>query len=107
MADMTLALTAPLSAPAWLGQPEGDVPARIDAALNSKTHRERWKYTKSGPVLALLPLTAAAPDIADLPEGVTLHTLERGAGDAPMQPSISDAPEACSALCYQDQVYGK
>lgn len=113
MANVTLALEQPVTAPAWFEQDSRATAAAIDAALNSKMHRERWKYTQTQPVLELLPAAALAPEIGShtadgmgpLPEGVTLKAYAKADADAPLLPSIDDAPEASSALCYADQVY--
>ncbi len=104
MAHLELALAPVPSAPAWLQQQDQQVIASISAALNSRMHRERWKYTKTQPILDLIRSPCTQPQLGTLPTGVSLSLLERDAPQAPLTPDIAAAPEACSALCYQDQI---
>ena len=54
MADLTLALPAQPSPPVWLAAEHNQLAQQLEAALNHKTHRERWKYTRVQPILELL-----------------------------------------------------
>ena len=83
MANLTLALPTPFTPPQWLV--EQDASAQINAALNGQMHRERWKYTKSQPVLDMLPLTAAPPEFESLPEGTHLEVLNRKNSNTPVE----------------------
>jgi SUF system for Fe-S cluster assembly SufBD-like protein len=103
MAQIALQWPTEPSAPRWLSGGTGSI-AQMTAALNSKTHRERWKYTKATPILAMLPLAATAPDWHTLPEGVNVQTFAAKDDAIPLIPNIEDAPEACAALCYQSSV---
>ena len=104
MAHLELGLAPTPSTPAWLRHQDSEAIASINAALNSRMHRERWKYTKAQPVLDLIRATATQPQWGTLPAGISISVLEHSAQDAPLTADITVAPEACSTLCYQHQV---
>jgi hypothetical protein len=109
MANVELALSPPLQIPSWLQQLQAEPLDEINTALNSKMHRERWKYTKTQPVLDLLVAPTTPPGWPPLPNGITLSECDLGTIKPPMNAltklDFAAAPEACSALCYQDKVY--
>lgn len=93
--------------PSWLQQLQPDLLGAVNAALNSKLHRERWKYTKAQPVLDLVVQAAKPPAWPSLPDGIAIHTFERSSTRAPMtleQLDLATTPEATSALCYSENV---
>ena len=102
MANLELALGSPPTPPRWLGEDSDQFHAAVNRALNSKTHRERWKYTKSQPILDMLDAPAVAPKWHTLPAGVVLQDISQDLQDAPLHSQVDDAPEASSALCYHD-----
>ena len=107
MANVDIALSPLPQLPTWLQQLQPDVLGSINTALNSKVHRERWKYTKAQPVLDLVVKPAAPPAWPSLPDGISVHTCEHSNTRAPMKLEhldLATTPEASSALCYQGNV---
>ena len=105
MANLELTLATPLQPPVWLGEDVDQFNNDVTRALNSRQHRERWKYTKSQPILDMLNDPAVAPNWLQLPEGVQHQEIARNAQQAPLQSNISDAPEATSALCFHERLF--
>ena len=105
MADLELAITPAADLPAWFEAAAPDAVASINQALNSRLHKERWKYTRAQPVLELLSEPAEPPQWGTLPPGITAQVCERGEIDAPLAFDVANAPEACSALCYAERVH--
>jgi len=110
MADLSLpqAVTLPnyfsqgdLALPAQILDSE-DVPSALSAALNSTLHRERWKYSKTAPVLEGLASAMNLPTIVGGEQaGVQIS-------HAPQQNlsfgfDLSQAPEAFARLCYAQE----
>lgn len=110
MADLSLpqAVTLPnyfsqgdLALPAQILDSE-DVPSALSAALNSTLHRERWKYSKTAPVLEGLASAMNLPTIVGGEQaGVQIS-------QAPQQNlsfgfDLSQAPEAFARLCYAQE----
>ncbi|MDB9756578.1 SufD family Fe-S cluster assembly protein, partial [Pseudomonadales bacterium] len=79
-----------------------DVPSALSAALNSTLHRERWKYSKTAPVLEGLANAMNLPTIVGGEQaGVQIS-------QAPQQNlsfgfDLSQAPEAFARLCYAQE----
>ncbi len=103
MAYLTLEWPKAPQPPAWLAHTSQAV-EQMTAALNSKTHAERWKYTKASPVLKMLPAAAQTPQWR-LPSGITHTVYTAEDNQAPFVPSIYDAPEACAYVCYQSRIH--
>ncbi len=99
MAD--LALQGHLEIPAWLAQQHEVKLLDFNQALNSKSHKERWKYTKAQPVLDLLKLEARAPHVTINGRAVTPATTGHGSIQSPLIANLADSPEAYLALCNQ------
>jgi Fe-S cluster assembly scaffold protein SufB len=110
MADLSLpqAVTLPnyfsqgdLALPAQILDSK-DVLSALSAALNSTLHRERWKYSKTAPVLEGLASTMNLPTIIGSEQaGVQIS-------QAPQQNlsfgfDLSQAPEAFARLCYAQE----
>ena len=110
MADLSLpqAVTLPnyfsqgdLALPAQILDSK-DVPSALSAALNSTLHRERWKYSKTAPVLEGLANAMNLPTIVGGEQaGVQIS-------QAPQQNlsfgfDLSQAPEAFARLCYAQE----
>ena len=110
MADLSLpqAVTLPnyfsqgdLALPAQILDSK-DVPSALSAALNSTLHRERWKYSKTAPVLEGLANAMNLPTIVGGEQaGVEIS-------QAPQQNlsfgfDLSQAPEAFARLCYAQE----
>lgn len=90
MADLALGIA--LERPSWLSHEIGaDLTARLDAALNNKSHKERWKYTKTEPVLALVR-SLVEVEIASVSGGLPATTED-------IAIDVEVAPEACAAAC--------
>lgn len=104
MAHLELALASKPEPPRWLSDDSDQFQDAVNQALNSKVHRERWKYTKSQPILDMLEAPAVAPNWHTLPDDVVLRQITQDLQDAPLQNQIADAPEASSALCYHDKL---
>ena len=110
MADLSLpqAVTLPnyfsqggLALPAQILDSE-DVPSALSAALNSTLHRERWKYSKTAPVLEGLASAMNRPIIVGGEQAGVLIS------HAPQQNlsvgfDLSQAPEAFARLCYAQE----
>ncbi len=112
MAHVNLELPAAAAPPKWFGTvTEQSLNQQLNGALNHKMHRERWKYTRVPPVLALLK-EPGAPFETQLPEGVTLRHVAHDSMDTPAQvffgealaETLQHAPEATAWLCYQPNV---
>ncbi|XOV81545.1 MAG: SufD family Fe-S cluster assembly protein [bacterium] len=105
MADVELALVSQPAPPTWLAKDAAQFHAEVSRALNSKTHRERWKYTRTQPILDMLTASAVSPRWHNLPHGVRLQEIDHDHPDAPLQSHIDDTPEASSALCYHNRLW--
>jgi hypothetical protein len=110
MASVELALSSPPTPPQWLGADADQFALDVHNALNSKQHRERWKYTKAQPILDMLTETAVEPAWRNVPEhvNISLVTSEHSTAPAPAHITsthISDAPEASSVLCFHKQAH--
>ncbi|MFQ3363349.1 MAG: Fe-S cluster assembly scaffold protein SufB [Candidatus Azotimanducaceae bacterium] len=111
MADLSLpqAVTLPnyfsqglLTLPAELTG-SNDAPNLLTAALNSTLHRERWKYSKTAPVLEGLNSAMSLPTIVGGEQpGIQInHEPQQNLG---FGFDLSQAPEAFARLCYAQQV---
>ena len=91
-------------APDWVEN--GDARLRqMTQALNSKQHKERWKYSKVQPVLDLIAAPAAAPAYSPLPEGISEIIYPNTQNTAPLGPDWENAPEVTACLFYQPCVH--
>lgn len=102
MAD--LSLTTDVNGGLWFA--DNRLQDRLTTALNSRTHAERWKYTKSQQVLQMLPVDVSMPDI-NAPSGVSIDTLSattdnRSAFDVSVFDATA-APEACAVLAHHQR----
>lgn len=105
MANLELALASPPALPQWLGAGADQFALDVHTALNSKQHRERWKYTKPQPVLDMLSIAAVEPVWLNVPEHVDISVVTPEHNKAPTSAHITDAPEASSALYFHEQVH--
>ena len=105
MGDLSPNALLPPSLPPWLGLSADDLPDALQRSLDSKSHRERWKYTKPASVLELLERKASAPTWRNLPEGVATTVVGDGNADVgEFAPHVATAPEAILNLCRQQQL---
>ncbi len=105
MGDLSLTALLPSSLPSWLGLSADELPDALQQALDSKSHRERWKYTKPGLVLELLETAGAAPQWRNLPDGVATAVVATDSADVgDFAPHVATAPEAILNLCRQQQL---
>jgi len=111
MAHLTLELPRPADPPAWFANGSAEaLNQQLQAALNHKSHRERWKYTRVQPILDMLEQPAQPLVFSNLPDGITQHSTTHQSSDAPSRVFFADnlaatlqqAPEAAAWLCYQD-----
>ena len=107
MADLSLpqAFTLPnyfsqggLTLPAEILQSE-DVPSALASALNSTLHRERWKYSKTAPVLEGLNSVMSQPTIKG-GEQVGVQISQVPQQNLGFGFDLNQAPEAFARLCY-------
>ncbi len=102
MGDLSLTTLLPASLPPWLGLSADGLPDALQQSLDSKSHRERWKYTKPASVLELLETSGSAPIWQNLPEGVTTTVVsDAGADVGEFAAHVATAPEAVLNLCRQ------
>jgi len=104
MAHLDLELASKPEPPRWLSDNSDQFHEAVNLALNSKVHRERWKYTKTQPILDMLEAPAVLPNWHTLPAGVVLREITQDLQDPPLQYQVDDAPEASSALCYHNKL---
>lgn len=110
MADLSLpqAVTLPsyfsqggLALPAQILDGE-DVPSALSAALNSTLHRERWKYSKTAPVIEELAGAMNLPIIIGGEQaGVQISQVPQE--NLSFGFDLSQAPEAFARLCYAQE----
>ena len=110
MADLSLpqAVTLPnyfsqdrLALPAQILNGE-DMPSALTAALNSTLHRERWKYSKTAPVLEGLIRTMNLPTIIG-GEQAGVQISQAPEQNVRFSFDLSQAPEAFARLCYAQE----
>ena len=105
MADLSLPI--PLTSPTWLQAMSADAADSVDEilrqALNSSAHRERWKYTKAAPILAVVAETGQAP-IVEGTEQPGIHVSQTALTEPMAGFDLQQAPEALARLCYAKQV---
>ncbi|MDB2646720.1 SufD family Fe-S cluster assembly protein [Pseudomonadales bacterium] len=110
MADLSLpqAVTLPnyfsqgdLALPAQILDSK-DVPSALSAALNSTLHRERWKYSKTAPVLEGLANAMNLPTIVG-GEQAGVQISQAPQKNLSFGFDLSQAPEAFARLCYAQE----
>ena len=110
MADLSLpqAVTLPnyfsqdrLALPAQILNGE-DMPSALTAALNSTLHRERWKYSKTAPVLEGLIRAMNLPTIIG-GEQAGVQISQAPEQNVRFSFDLSQAPEAFARLCYAQE----
>lgn len=113
MAHVSLELPTPATPPVWFeNSAAADLNDHLQTALNHKTHRERWKYTRVQPILQLLEQAGAPVGFKQLPSGITARQVAHGNSEAPaavffgqaLAEILQQAPEAAAWLCYQDHI---
>ena len=110
MADLSLPLTVTL--PKYFSQSglalpaqildSKDVPSALSAALNSTLHRERWKYSKTAPVLEGLANAMNLPTLVG-GEQAGVQTSQEPQQNLSFGFDLSQAPEAFARLCYAEE----
>ena len=101
MADLALpqTLTLPEDFASALGEPAAALNERVQQALNSAAHRERWKYTKADRFLAQTSEPGSPPQI--IGEQQTGVSWQRQSIAQPMSGlDLQQAPEAFARLCF-------
>lgn len=76
-----------------------DAPSALSAALNSTLHRERWKYSKTAPVLEGLASAMNLPTIVG-GEQAGIQISHEPQPNLNFSFDLAQAPEAFARLCY-------